>query len=366
MIPYIIIFILFFLGVFLDKEKEIVKNAYYIFLVVFAIIFAGLRDMIGGFDIYIYSEVYEATWEEIVLYSPFEQGFKYYFLLLKQFSNSREFMIFMTSFFILLIHSIVIKKNAINPFFSLLIYFCKFYLMSFVYLRQGLAMGMLWMSIPFILNRKLIPFIFISILAFYFHKSSIIFFPLYFIANYNFSKRHYIILPILTLIVAVSPLSSIIFSFIGDEVDSKFGHYANKESSFNIFYLIEASTLALLLYKFKNDLFKTRQGKLLANGLFIYILVTLMAITNATFIRFIWYYLIFVILTLPVMVEYVLNDINKKYFKLITIFYFLTLSTRLLLIWDGGDLMPYQTFLSEEPRNGMWDFMEYRHRKLIE
>lgn len=366
MIPYIVIFILFFLGVFLDKEKAIVKNTYYIFLVVFAIIFAGLRDMIGGFDIYIYSEVYEATWEEIVLYSPFEQGFKFYFLLLKQFSDYREFMIFMTSFFMFILHSIVIKKNANNPFFSLLIYFCKFYLMSFVYLRQGLAMGVIWMSIPFILNRKFIPFLLLTILAFYFHKSSIIFFPLYFIANHNFSKKEYIIIPILTLIIAISPLSNMIFSYIGDEVDSKFGHYANKQSSFNIFYLIEASTLALLLYKFKSDLFKSKQGRLLANGLFIYILVTLMSITNATFIRFVWYYLIFVILILPLFYEFIKTSNDKFIFKSITLIYFITLSFRLLIIWDGGDLMPYQTIFSNESRNGIWDFMEYRNRKLIE
>lgn len=32
---------------------------------------------------------------------------------------------------------------------------------------------------------------------------------------------------------------------------------------------------------------------------------------------------------------------------------------RLLLIWDGGDMMPYKTFLDNNSRNGRWEYLEY-------
>lgn len=366
MIPYIIIFLLFLLGLAFDKEKPIFQNAYYIFLIAVAILFAGIRDMIGGYDIYIYSEVYEATWEEIVLHSPFEQGFKYYFLALKYINDKREFMIFMTSFLMLTLHAITIKRHSSYMFFSLLIYFCKFYLMSFVYFRQGLAMGILWLSIPFIVNRKFLPFLLTSILAFYFHKSSIVFFPLYFIANMNFSKKAYIWIPIATLIFAISPLSNMLISLVGEELDSKYAHYTNKASTFNVFYLIESSVLAYLLVKFRDDLQRHKFGKFLNNALFVYILLSFMAITNATYIRFIWYYMFFLVIAIPVFYGFIKSSQNRMLFKTAIVTYFVALFFRLLILWDGGDMMPYKSIFSDEPRNGMWDFMEYRHRKLIE
>jgi hypothetical protein len=85
-----------------------------------------------------------------------------------------------------------------------------------------------------------------------------------------------------------------------------------------------------------------------------------MGITNATFIRFSWYYLIFVVLALPYMYAFINDQKNKQTFKLLVFFYFALLFFRLLISYDGGDLLPYKSIFQDFERNGMWEFMEYR------
>lgn len=369
MIPYICIFLLFLIGVYFDSFKQKApKNIYFYFLLIAAILFAGLRDMIGGYDIYVYSEVYEAPIEEIFLYSSFENGFKYFFVVLKQISDKREFMIFMISLVMTIMHYYVLKRHSTNFFLSLFIFFCKFYLMSFVYLRQGIAMGIVWLSIPLILNRKFLPFLFTTALAFTFHKSSIVFFPLYFIANFNFKRNHYLIFPILALIFSVSPLSTSLMSLIGEELDSRYSHYTDQSTTFNVFYLIESVILTYLLVKYSDKLKQYKYGLFLNNALFVYIILNMIAITNATYIRFIWYYLVFVALALPIYIQIGRQTTitNARLFKPVLMLYFTALFFRLLIIWDNGDLMPYQTYFSEESRGGRFEHMEYRKLKNLE
>lgn len=362
-------FLLFFVGIYFDSYKQQApKNFYFYFLLIVAILFAGFRDMIGGYDIYVYSEVYEASIEEIFLYSTFENGFKYFFVALKQISDKREFMIFMISLIMTVMHYFVLKRHSTNFFLSLFIFFCKFYLMSFVYLRQGIAMGIVWLSIPFILNRKFVPFLFTTVLAFLFHKSSIVFFPLYFLANFNFKKNHYLIFPILALVFSVSPLSSNVMSLIGEELDSRYSHYTDQSTTFNVFYLLESIILTYFLVKNQRELKKYKFGLFLNNALFVYILINMIAITNATYVRFIWYYLIFVALAIPIYISISKKSSNEnsKIFKPLVTLYFSALFFRLLIIWDNGDLMPYKTYFSDENRGGRFEHMEYRKLKNLE
>lgn len=75
-----------------------------------------------------------------------------------------------------------IKKYSLSPRFSLLLYFCFFYLESFGFIRQALSVSICFWSIRFIFERKFYSFLFYTILACMFHLSAIIVllaYPLY-------------------------------------------------------------------------------------------------------------------------------------------------------------------------------------------
>jgi hypothetical protein len=359
MIPYVLLFLLAsFLFFIPSNEKPGI--GFYVFLIV-AILFSGLRDMIGGYDVYIYAEVYEIPTSQIMKFPTFEIGFRWFYYLLRQISDNRYFMFFICAVLIMASHFFTVKKHSPIIYFSLFILFCKFFLMSFVYLRQGIAMGIIWFSIGYILKKDFLRFGFLIILAFLFHKSAIIFLPIYFIANIKFNQLNMFVVTLCALVISVSPLTSFFMTLISDNIDNdRIAVYVSKSGGINIFYLIEAVLLIYLLLKFRTQFYKTQKGTLILNGLFLYILINIMSLTNASFVRFGWFYFIFLVLAIPYIYNFIKQIEIKKVFKLGVYVYYSLLFFRLLIVYDDGDFMPYKSIFQEFNRNSQWEFMDKR------
>jgi len=360
MIPYILIFLfnIFFINIdFYSKNK----NKKFLFLFLVNTLFVGLRAMIGGFDVYIYSEIYEASNYLVLTYEPFEIGFRFFLVFLKLFSNDRHFLLFVVALITFYIHYRYLNKYSPLFYFSAFIFFCKFFLMSFVYLRQELAMCVLIASIPFIIKRNLFIYSLFLIAAFFIHKSSIIFLPAYFIYNFYFKKETIILIGLLIVIIAVTPLNNFLLSSLIEQFqDDKVEIYFNKSNGFNFFYLIETLIFIVLLIKYKNSFDRIAHGRFFYNGFLLYILITLLAVNNATFIRFSWYFLFFMFVGLAYIYTFITSINSRKIYMFFFLLYFSALFFRLLILYDGGDFMPYKMFFQDFDRNGMWDFMEYR------
>lgn len=92
MIPYLLIFALAIMVYLSNPMKN--KTLVYFFLVCLMLI-TGLRDMIGGYDVYIYAEVFEVLkGKQLYIYNSFEKGFLTYYYILQQVSTKREFLFF--------------------------------------------------------------------------------------------------------------------------------------------------------------------------------------------------------------------------------------------------------------------------------
>ncbi|MGQ2091037.1 EpsG family protein [Ornithobacterium rhinotracheale] len=359
MIPYLLIFALAIMVYLSNPMKN--KTLVYFFLVCLMLI-TGLRDMIGGYDVYIYAEVFEVLkGKQLYIYNSFEKGFLTYYYILQQVSTKREFLFFASAIIMYGLHFFVIKKNTENISLSLFIYFCKFFIYSFVYLRQGLAMAVIWLSISLIINRKyLLALLFIG-LAFTFHKSSLIFLPYILIANRKFNNYQLLLGALVILFLSFTPLGDLLKESVVDGVGSdKASEYMDKNSSANIFYLIEALALFILGLKFRTSFYQTPKGIAIFNGFALYVFFTLATLTNASFLRLTWYYFIFLVLAIPYMYNAIKDIKLRNFFKLCLGVYFGATFIRLLILWDGGDLMPYKSIFQDFNRNGRFEFMEYR------
>lgn len=359
MIPYIIIFLLFFIAALNDNKPN--QNAWFYFLFITATIFVGFRDMIGGYDVYVYGEIFEASPAFIMSYDLIEIGFRYFYLFLKLFSDNRHFMFFIVAFLIFYFQFRTYKKYSPLILLSLFIFFGKFFLMSFVYLRQGLAMGIITLALPFVFKKQYVKFFIIIFLAFNVHKSSILFLPFIFIAHRNFTSVQLFYMIVGVMIVAVTPLNNFLLGFLAESTDDrKIAIYVTKDEGVNIFYFIEIVTLAVILLMTKKQFYENPTTKVIANGLFVYMLVSLLGITNATFVRFTWYYLPFYVLGLTYFLYYQKDISNLKLFRSILFIYFSLVFFRLLIVYDGGDFMPYKTIFDNTERNSIWEYKEYR------
>jgi hypothetical protein len=127
-----------------------------------------------------------------------EPTFVFFSKIINNFLGGKYIFIFI--FYALLGVSIkmyAIKKLTNLKFFSLLIYFCGFFILQeMTQIRVGVAAGFMLISIIFLEKRNLSFFLLSSLFAFLFHYSAIIIFPLWFI--YKINK------PILFLLIPVS------------------------------------------------------------------------------------------------------------------------------------------------------------------
>jgi hypothetical protein len=337
------------------KKKERSDGILLIIFLIVTILFSGFRDMIGGYDVYVYGEIYEKKSFSI----PFlEKGYLIYNSILSRLFDNRYFLFFITALLIGLMQYVSIKKQSSIVIFSFFILFCKLYLMSFVYLRQCLAMGVLWLSIPYILKRNFLIFAAICLLAYSLHRSSIVFFPLYFLSNLKLSNFKISVVFIFAFLILYSTISSnLSFSLMLN--DNNLDSYSFNKEGPNYFYIIESLILYVLLLKFKYDSTDTKLN-LIRNGVLVYIIASIISSGNATLIRLNWNFFIFICLFIPYLYNSLENDIKRKITKNLIYIYFTLLFFRTLLIWDGGDLIPYKTIFQDFNRNGMWEYLEYR------
>lgn len=357
MLVYLLLFFLASLPVFIKKNSKMINVS-----IVTMILVAGFRDMIGGFDVYIYGEVFELPVIRLLLFDLFEWGFRLVYVLLRQVADTRETMFMVFSILVLGIHSYQIKKLSPLVGLSLFIYFAKFYLMSFVYLRQGLAMGIVWFAIPLLQDKKYTKALLIVALAFFFHKSSIIFLPFFFICNYKFSNIQIVLLTALLLIVVLSPIGSQLTLYLGEiSGEDKIGKYAEKSSGINFFYFLEVLFFGAVILRYKS-LFYRNNNVLVLNGFLVYVWVILFSLTNATFIRLGWYFFMFSPIAVAYLITYLRGSTAKVLGTSLFYIYYALIFFRLLLVYDGGDFMPYKATFQDFERNGRWEFMEYRNR----
>lgn len=361
MLPYLFIFSLVLIPALTQKYNKI-KLFWFYLLILILIVFSGLRDMIGGYDVYVYAEVYEAGRNFILNSGNFEFGYNLFYLFLHEFSEDRHFMFMAASFIIIFFHAKAIKRYSPLTYFSFFIYFCKFFLMSFVYLRQGIAMAILWYALPLIKDKRFWLYMLVTLCAFNFHRSSLLFLPLYFISNIRFTNLQLVLMFIITTFISISPLSNFLITFIAESTElDKVAAYQANSLGFNPFYFLESIALFYGLLFFKNKLYAKPITTLIANGYLLYILVTILAVKNGAFIRFNWYFLIFVALGLTYFLEYNKMRAINNIFKIGILVYYTLLFFRLLSVWDNGDLVPYQTiFEPKQRKNAMWNKYEYR------
>ncbi|SFS53669.1 EpsG family protein [Lutibacter maritimus] len=359
MIIYLTLFLIATI-LYFSANRKTPSIGYYIFIGLLILV-SGFRDMIGGYDVYIYGEVYEYINKYTYLRSTFEKGFIAYFIGLNYINGQREFMFFITALIMVLLHFYTIKKYSPILYMSAFIFFCKFFLMSFVYLRQGLAMGLVWLSIRYVIQKRYMPFVCIVLLAFFMHKSAILFLPFIVIAHKKLGPYQLFLITTASFIIAISPLGQLILNYFIEGIDyAKLNIYGEKFTAINVFYLLEAVLLAYLALKFRKHFYQSTPTIVIFNGFLLYVLIILISLTNATFVRLAWVFFIFVVVALPYMYTFITDFKLQRTFKIAIFVYYTFVFFRLLTVFDGGDFMPYKSIFQDFNRNGQWEFMEYR------
>jgi hypothetical protein len=353
--------LLFIIGsyVFFSGIKNPTNKHEFLFVIIMISI-SGFRDMIGGYDVYIYGDLYE-NFKSSNYLLDFELGFVYYFKFLRLFSIKREFMFFVTSLIMIYSHTKLIFKNSNNFQISLFLYFAKFFLFTFIYLRQGLAMAILWQGFLFYKKENKLVFSLLLFVAFFIHKSSLVFVLVYTIDKFKLNYFYFFFFILLFSVLLIdSSVSNYLINYT-EGVNEKYSNYTTVyKNSFNVFYLLESVFLIYLIWRFKKYFYENRDGTMIINGVFLYLIFLVLSFNNPTYIRLTWYFLIFYILFLTRIFKLIKLNVNKSIYIISLYVYFSIVFFRLLFNFDGGDLLPYKSIFNNFQRNGAWEYIEYR------
>ena len=194
-IPYMEVFGFLLLGGAVDVfgKNERKKHMLFVFSIILLIGFLGLRGFIG-WDWW----AYYPSYNNLPGGFNYEIGYEIWSNIFYKIGLSYHHFTFINTVADILILAYVLKKYSKYPIFSMFLFLAVQGLSFEVdLLRNAKAVLLFIISIQFIKERKIIPFLILNILGMTFHISSIIYLPMYFILNRNYSRK--IILPLIIL-----------------------------------------------------------------------------------------------------------------------------------------------------------------------
>ena len=368
---YIIIFLIPVLLYQHTIKSGISKNTYLLGIYLFFLaLFVGLSDMFGGYDRYIYAEVFDSIADvtdsrgsyllnQCFDFFPSEKGYTLLNIIISFFTENRYIFIFVLTAAIYTCLFVSIKRYAVNYPFALILFLGLWFFFTFTYLRQVLGATIVWLSIPYIIKRKFWKSLAICLVAMSIHKSAIIFLPVYFIANKEFSVKQIKRAMLILLIIGMSPLPNALFTAYGDV--SQFEMQADYSSAggLRIAYLLEVGFFFWIILKNYHTPISNPTQRVLINIALLFCATLLFFIRSENGGRLSWYYMIGIICTLTTIAT---KKINRKNLAplLIVVCFFLML--RIYDSWQPTmNLYPYKTFLTDGHRQGdpVWENYEY-------
>lgn len=348
------------------KKPKWQKAFFALFMTTLAV-FVGISDMLGGYDRYIYSELFDnvadtmniggnlLTTELFQMYGK-EFGYCFWNIIVSLLTNNRYIFIMLTTFLMYLFFWRAIKDYTENPLFALIIFMALTFFFSFTYLRQMLGVAFAWQSLKYIEKRNLKMFCLWMFMAYSFHNSAIIFFPMYFIPFKKMKKDYVILLIFACFLIGLTGLPSALFEAYGDVADAERVNVLNyaEEIGYRWAYLAEAFFFYFFINRYYKQLGNTPKSILGLNISIIFCCILLFFAKSENGGRLGWYYMIGLISLMTSIFSGKIR-LAKPWFIIVVCF---MLYFRILYSW-GILLYPYKTFFSDGIREG--DFIEEKY-----
>lgn len=355
MISYCLIFSFSLIYYFIQNRHKKSSSSFFFFFMLVAALFIGLGDMIGGYDRYIYGEVFDSIADEmrsgrnlsrlLYLVNGKEFGYFVWQVIVSIFTPNRYIFILITILTIYYLFFRVMKKYLLKYPLSVILFMGMMFYFSMTYLREVFAIAILWQGIRYIWERKFWKYTFFVVLAASFHTSILIALVMYFIPIKRYSKKTIIIWLILCFIVGMTPLPNIILASAGSLTEKNTGEvnaYELQEQGFRIEYVLEVLFFIWLIFKNYNKIDTDKRTLTFLNMTIVLCFILLFFMRFGQGGRFAWPFYIGVFYIIP----YLMSK-NKTSLPLtsIVLVVFSLLFIRISIAWESLNV-PYTTFLT--------------------
>ncbi len=326
----------------------------------FAALLAACRDMIGGYDVYMYSRYFEGVLSlsaigngEIQNIYDYEPLYLFFNMIIKTFTDDKYVL-----FFVLAILSYgLLYRNVRRHEYAglvLILMLAKFTLPSYAYLRQFLSLCILWAGLVLLEQEKPYRYLLVVIIASLFHYTAAI------AAIAVFFRKKAMPIGIVIAIFTGSFIlgqiggTKILGALIGETTGSeKLTMYSLiEEESTHLLHLIECATVGIFLciqYKRVSAL----TPPLYLNLLILYIATTLFTLKDPGMQRIHWFFFIGYAVSVSHFIKLV---IRKEKFIIVSLIllYSTALFYKELIVRDEGSYVPYKAFFIEGEHSNKW------------
>ena len=355
MIIYYIVLIISVIFYFIQRSKRVPSVSLFFCFMLAIALFVGLGDMIGGYDRYIYGEVFDSIADEMrgegnfsrlfYLVNGKEYGYFVWQIIVSVFTPNRYIFILVTTLTIYYLFFKVMRKYMLDYPLAVIVFMGMLFYFTMTYLRAVFAIAILWQGIQYIWERKFWKYAFFVVLAASFHTSILIALVMYFIPIKRYSKKTIIIWLILCFIVGMTPLPNIILANAGSLTEKNTGEvnaYELQEQGFRIEYVLEVLFFIWLIFKNYNKIDTDKRTLTFLNMTIGLCLILLFFMRFGQGGRFAWPFYIGVFYMIPYLVRK-----NKTSLPLasIVLVVFSLLFIRISIAWKSLDV-PYTTFLT--------------------
>ena len=322
---------------------------------------------VGGTDCFVYEKMFNAV--PIIndfnfdtvhdIYGTFgaEKGYLYLNSIIKSLGfNFFGFTLIHSIFFYFSLYKGL--KNYTYNFNLLIIVFIykMFFYNTFISMRQSITIGIFFLAMHYIQEKKIVKYFAMCFIATFFHNGAFILFLVYFINKFHLTKKMLIkinifFIPTIFLSIINFPILNY-FNFIVkllsdptliDKTNSLV--YGGNASSIGIFHTLEYFLIMFLVIHFFEEIISLDKNVEFILKLFV-ILLPLFTLFRGYEIltRFKDYF----IMTYPIILGYLCMIDEKKMRKILqigTVSVCLFGYIRYLILFDGGALMPYSSYL---------------------
>jgi hypothetical protein len=281
------------------------------------ILLSGLRHITIGSDTYAYKvwsfdPLLNTPWGDAFRAIPGtylgqlaikDPGYGVFVKILQMVSSDYQVFLVLIALIFTVPLGVFIYRNSPEPCLSFLVYSClfaSFYAITGI--RQTVATALVVLvGYEYIKERRLLPFLALSIVAFTIHKSSLVFLPFYFIA-YKKPTRVYGV-TMLGVAAVVFVFRSQVMSFLGNFTgyEQFTGQWAGAGAYVFAAMLLLVAVVAL--WRAPKTLEAHPDARIWYNALFVALVLTPLAFVDPSAMRVVQYFSMFLMLLVPAIIQ---------------------------------------------------------------
>ncbi|TXD97486.1 EpsG family protein [Psychrobacter frigidicola] len=337
MLPYLLVlsFVMFWITL---EQKVLNRKSFWLPLIVLAL-FAGIRSYYVGTDSpgYVRSFINPLDIGEFKFRDDVEVGYQLLQYSILSLTRNYFWLFFITGLIVVYCYLKMIKKYSVNYLLSVFLFITLgTYIFFFNGLRQGLAMAIFVLATPYLLEKRIIPYVLISLLASLFHVSALFMIPFYLLST-----------------IKIKMIYKVLISFFGSLVSSSFlvSYFAESNQRYEVYTevsekpggLLVLSFFAIIMifiyfisnvYRIKEENFD-RLFTFYAVGVAFIIPVAMLGTNPSGPQRLLTYFIWPLILVLPIVFKKINNTLFSSLFVGLILTYFILTVSRF------SDLTPY-------------------------